>query len=83
MFVNGKEYPVKHHYCPECFVKFVLVGSNPNASRHYGDHTSDGNKQVNVSFNAEPTPSTWIHYQTWDKKPLTKWQVNALNGKFD
>ena len=83
MFVNGKEYPVKHHYCAECFVKYVLVGSNPNASRHYGDHCSDGDKQVNVTFNAEPTPSTWIHYQTGTKEPLTKWQVNALNGKFD
>ncbi len=82
MFVNGKEYPVKHHYCAECFVKYVLVGSNPNASRHYGDHCSDGDKQVNVTFNAEPTPSTWIHYQTGTKEPLTKWQVDAMNGKF-
>ena len=82
MFVNGKEYHVKHHYCAECFVKFVLVGSNPNASRHYGDHTSDGDKQVNVTFNNEPTPSTWIHYQTGTKEPLTKWQVDAMNGKF-
>ena len=82
MFVNGKEYHVKHHYCAECFVKFVLVGSNPNASRHYGDHTSDGDKQVNVTFNVEHTPSTWIHYQTGTKEPLTQWQVDAMNGKF-
>jgi hypothetical protein len=82
MFVNGKEYPVKHHYCAECFVKYVLVGSNPNVSRHYGDYTSDGDKQVNVTFNAEPTPSTWRHYQTGTKEPLTKWQVDAMNGKF-
>lgn len=64
-------------------MKYVLVGSNPNASRHYGDYCSDGDKQVNVSFNAEPTPSTWIHYQTGIKEPLTKWQVDALIGKFD
>ena len=83
MFINGKEYPVRHHYCAECFVKYVLVGSNPNASRHYGDHCSDGDKQVNVTFNAEPTPSTWIHFQTGEKEPLLNWQVNALNGKFD
>jgi len=83
MFVNGKEYPVKHHYCAECFVKYVLGGSNPNVSRHYGDYCSDGDKQVNVSFNKEPTPSTWTHFQTRNKEPLTKWQVNALNGKFD
>jgi len=83
MFVNGKEYPVKHHYCAECFVKYVLVGSNPNVSRHYGDRTRDRDKQVNVTFNSEPTPSTWIKYQGREKEPLTRWQVNALNGKFD
>jgi len=83
MFVNGKEYPVKHHYCAECFVKFVLVGSNPTASRHYGNYCSDGDKQVNVSFNAVPTPSTWIHFQTGEKEPLLPWQVDALIGKFD
>jgi hypothetical protein len=82
MFINGKEYPVRHHYCAECFAKFVLVGSNPNASRHYGNYCRDGDKQVNVSFNTEPTPSTWIHYQTGTKEPLTKWQVDAMNGKF-
>jgi hypothetical protein len=82
MFVNGKEYPVKHHYCAECFVKYVLVGSNPNASRHYGNYCRDGDKQVDVTFNDEPTPSTWIHYQSWDKKPLLRWQVDALIGKF-
>jgi hypothetical protein len=37
---------------------------------------------VNVSFNTEPTPSTWIKYQGREKEPLTQWQVNALNGKF-
>jgi len=83
MFVNGKEYPVKHHYCAECFVKHVLCGSNPNMSRHYGDYCEDGDKQVNVSFNAAPTPSTWTNFQTRDKEPLLQWQVNALNGKFD
>jgi hypothetical protein len=82
MFVNGKEYPVKHHYCAECFVKFVLGGSNPNMSRHYGDYCEDGSMQVNVSFNNEPTPSTWTHFQTRDKEPLNKWQLDAMNGKF-
>jgi hypothetical protein len=82
MFVNGKEYPVKHHYCAECFVKFVLVGSNPNASRHYGNYCRDGDKQVDVTFNDEPTPSTWIHYQTGTKEQLTKWQIDAMNSKF-
>jgi hypothetical protein len=83
MVVNGKHYPVKSHYCPTCFVKHVLCGSNPNMSQHYGDYCSDGGIQVNVSFNAAPTPSTWTNFQTRDKEPLLQWQVNALNGKFD
>lgn len=83
MFVNGKEFPVKHHYCAECFVKFVMFGSNPNVSRHYGNYCIDGNMQVNVTFNKEPTPSTWRHYHTGQVEPLTQWQLNALNGKFE
>jgi len=83
MVVNDKHYSVKSHYCPTCFVKHVLCGSNPNVSQHYGNYTSDGGMQVNVSFNAAPTPSTWTHYQTGTKEPLSQWQVNALNGKFD
>ena len=83
MVVNEKHYSVKSHYCPTCFVKHVLCGSNPNVSHHYGDYTSDGGMQVNVTFNAEPTPSTWTHYRTGTKQPLSQWQVNALNGKFD
>jgi hypothetical protein len=83
MFVNGKEFPVKHHYCAECFVKFVMDGSNPNVSRHYGNYCSDGNMQVNVSFNKEPTPSTWIHYRTRQVEPLLDWQLNALAGKVE
>jgi hypothetical protein len=83
MVVNDKHYSVKSHYCPTCFVKHVLCGSNPNVSQHYGNYTSDGGMQVNVSFNAKPTPSTWTHYQTGTKEPLSQWQVNALNGKFD
>lgn len=82
MVVNDKHYSVKSNYCPTCFVEHVLCGSNPNVSHHYGDYTNDGGMQVNVSFNAVPTPSTWIHYQTGTKEPLTQWQVNALNGKF-
>lgn len=83
MFVNGKEFPVKHHYCAECFVKFVMYGSNPNVSRHYGDYCSNGNMQVNVSFNKEPTPSTWIHYRSGQAEPLTQFQLNALAGKVE
>ena len=83
MFVNGKEFPVKHHYCAECFVKFVMFGSNPNVSRHYGNYCSDGNMQVNVSFNKEPTPSTWTHYRSGQAEPLTQWQVDSLAGKVE
>ena len=83
MFVNGKEFQVKHHYCPECFVKFVMFGSNPNVSRHYGNYCSDGNMQVNVTFNKEPTPSTWTHYRTGQVEPLLDWQLNALAGKVE
>ena len=83
MVVNDKHYSVKSHYCPTCFVKHVLCGSNPNVSQHYGNYTSDGGMQVNVSFNSMPTPSTWTHYRTGTKEPLSQWQVNALNGKFD
>jgi hypothetical protein len=83
MVVNDKHYSVKSHYCPTCFVKHVLCGSNPNVSQHYGNYTNDGGMQVNVSFNAAPTPSTWTHYQTGTKEPLSQWQVNALNGKFN
>ena len=81
MFVNGKEFPVKHHYCAECFVKFVMYGSNPNVSRHYGNYCSDGNMQVNVSFNKKPTPSTWTHFRSGQVEPLTRWQVVALDGE--
>jgi len=83
MIVDGKEYPVKSHYCAECFVKYVLCGSNPNVSRHYGDYCQDGNLQVNVSFNKEPTPSTWRHFQTRNKEPLLPFQIDALICKFD
>ena len=83
MFVNGKEFPVKHHYCAECFVKFVMDGTNPNVSRHYGDYCSNGNMQVNVSFNKEPTPSTWTHYITGEVEPLTRWQVEAVDGEVE
>ena len=83
MFVNGKEFPVKHHYCAECFVKFVMDGTNPNVSRHYGDYCSNGNMQVNVSFNKEPTPSTWTHYITGQVEPLTRWQVEAVDGEVE
>jgi hypothetical protein len=83
MFVNGKEYPVKHHYCVECFAKYVLGGSNSNVSRHYRDYCTNGTKQVNITFNTEPTPSTWIHFQTGTKEPLLQWQINALAGKFN
>ena len=83
MFVNGKEFPVKHHYCAECFVKFVMYGSNPNVSRHYGNYCSNGNMQVNVSFNKKPTPSTWTHFRSGQVEPLTRWQVVALDGKFE
>ena len=83
MFVNGKEFPVKHHYCAECFVKFVMYGSNPNVSRHYGNYCSDGNMQVNVSFNKKPTPSTWTHFRSGQVEPLTRWQVVALDGEVE
>ena len=83
MFVNGKEFLVKHHYCAECFVKFVMDGTNPNVSRHYGDYCGNGNMQVNVSFNKKPTPSTWTHYLTGQVEPLTRWQVEAVDGEVE
>ena len=85
MIVNGKPYSVKSHYCCECFKNHVLVGSNPNASQHYGevfDGATDG-LQVNVTFNKEPTPSTWTNYRTHQVEPLLVWQVNALNNIYE
>ena len=90
MIVDGKPYPVKSQYCCECFKRHVLVGSNPNASQHYGDIYYGGIYEdnytcmrVNVTFNKEPTPSTWTHYRTGQVEPLLDWQLNALAGKVE
>ena len=90
MIVDGKPYPVKSQYCCECFKRHVLVGSNPNASQHYGE-VYDGDiyednypcMQVNVTFNKKPTPSTWTNYRTHQVEPLLEWQVNALNNIYE
>ena len=77
MFVNGKKYPVRSHYCCECFKKYVLIGDNKNASQHYQWFL--GLKQVNVTFNDKPTPSTW--YKKFERRcmePLSDEQVNML-----
>ena len=87
MIVDGKPYSVKSQYCCECFKRHVLVGSNPNASQHYGEvfdgfSRADG-LQVNVTFNKEPTPSTWTNHLTHQVEPLLEWQVNALNNIYE
>ena len=81
--VNGNPYDVNTPYCCECFKKYVLVGDNTNASQHYGDYCENDNQQVNITYNKEPTPSTWTNPKTKQKEPLNEWQVNALNGKFE
>ena len=84
IIVNGKSYDVNTPYCGECFKNYVLVGDNTNASHHYGEYCGENNNpQVNVTFNKEPTPSTWTNPKTNQKEPLNEWQVNALNGKFE
>ena len=83
IIVNGKSYDVNTPYCGECFKNYVLVGDNTNASHHYGEYCENNNPQVNVTFNKEPTPSTWTNPKTNQKEPLNEWQVNALNGKFE
>ena len=84
IIVNGKSYDVNTPYCGECLKKYVLVGDNTNASHHYGEYCGENNNpQVNVTFNKEPTPSTWTNPKTNQKEPLNEWQVNALNGKFE
>ena len=90
MIVDGKPYPVKSQYCCECFKRHVLVGSNPNASQHYGevyygDIYEDNYTcmRVNVTFNKKPTPSTWKNHLTHQVEPLLEWQVNALNNIYE
>ena len=90
MIVDGKPYSVKSQYCCECFKRHVLVGSNPNASQHYGevyygDIYEDNYTcmRVNVTFNKKPTPSTWKNHLTHQVEPLLEWQVNALNNIYE
>ena len=90
MIVDGRPYLVKSHYCCECFKEHVLDGSNPNVSHHYGE-VYEGDiyednyacMRVNVTFNKEPTPSTWTNPLTHQVEPLLKWQVSAINGIFE
>ena len=60
----------------ECFKKFVLIGDNKNVSQHY--QWVRGLKQVNVTFNDKPTPSTWYKFERDCVEPLTDKQVNML-----
>ena len=85
MVVNGKEYPVRSHYCCECFKKFVLIGDNKNVSQHYEwvRELKLVIKQVNVTFNDKPTPSTWYNCIMRRVEPLNKWQVNMLCEPID
>ena len=76
MVVNGKKYPVRSQYCCECFKKFVLIGDNKNVSQHY--QWVRRLKQVNVTFNDKPTPSTWYKFKRDRVEPLTDKQVNML-----
>ena len=85
MVVNGKEYPVRSHYCCECFKKFVLIGDNKNVSQHYEwvHESKIVIKQVNVTFNDKPTPSTWYNCIMRRVEPLTDEQVNMLCEPID
>ena len=85
MIVDGKPYPVKSQYCCECFKRHVLVGSNPKASQHYEwvRELKLVIKQVNVTFNDKPTPSTWYNCIMRRVEPLNKWQVNMLCEPID
>lgn len=76
MIVNGKEYPVRSHYCSECFKKFVLLGDNKNVSQHY--QWVSGYRQVNVTFSDKPAPSTWYRFYRQRVEPLSDWQLRML-----
>lgn len=80
IIINGKPYDVNTPYCCECFKKYVLVGDNKNASQHYGDYCGENyNPQVNITYNKEPTPSTWTNPKTEQKEPLNEWQLTMLS----
>ena len=79
IIVNGKPYDVNTPYCCECLKRYVLVGDNKNASQHYGDYCENYNPQVNVSYNKEPTPSTWTNPKTKQKEQLNEWQLTMLS----
>jgi hypothetical protein len=80
--INEKSYDFNSHYCCECLKKYVLVGDNKNASHHYGDYCKNYNQQVNVTYNKEPTPSTWTNPKTEQKELLNEWQLMAVNGNY-
>ncbi len=77
MWVTGKEYSFRSHYCCECFKKYVLVGNNKNASQHYGGYC-DGVQEVEVYFHNEPWPSTWHNRETGEDHVLTELQEYML-----
>ena len=79
IIVNGKSYDVNTPYCCECFKYYVLVGDNTKASHHYGDYCGENNNpQVNVTFNKEPTPSTWTNPMTKKTELLNDWQLKMI-----
>ena len=80
MVVNGKKQWIRSPYCCECFKKFVLIGDNKNVSQHYEwvHESKIVIKQVNVTFNDKPTPSTWYNFERRRVAPLNKEQLNML-----
>jgi hypothetical protein len=78
MWVSGKEYSFRSHYCCECFKKYVLVGNNKNASHRYWTSYDRRQQNVHVIFNSAPYPSSTSYYGTGTVQPLTEFQIKML-----
>jgi hypothetical protein len=78
MWVTGKEYSFRSHYCCECFKKYVLVGNNKNASHRYWTSYDRRQQNVHVIFNSAPYPSSTSYYGSGTVQPLTKFQIKML-----
>jgi hypothetical protein len=72
MWVTGKEYCFRSHYCCECFKKYVLVGDNKNASHRYWTSYDRRQQNVHVIFNRAPYPSSTSYYGSGTVQPLTE-----------
>jgi hypothetical protein len=78
MWVSGKEYSFRSHYCCECFKKYVLVGNNKNASHRYWTSYDRRHQNVHVIFNSAPYPSSTSYYGSGTVQPLTKFKIKML-----